>query len=81
MESSDIELLARAAEELAVLLEETTGYPDNPERLLKSEPKAASVVTDICRRMIEEGAPIPAPVANLVTHLYAPALFRASTGA
>jgi hypothetical protein len=78
LEPQDIALLARAAEELAVLLEEHTGYPDSPERLLQSEPKATSVITGIYCRLIEEGAPIPAPVAHLVTHLHAPNLFKGS---
>lgn len=80
MEAQDITLLANAAEELAILLEQYTGYPDSPERLLQAEPKAASVVTEIFRRLIEEGASIPSPVAHLVAYLHAPGLFSASRG-
>ena len=76
MESSDLQLLSQAGEELALLLELTTGYPDNPERLLETEPKASSVLTHIFRRLIEEGSPVPAAVANVVAHFHAPALFH-----
>lgn len=78
MEEHDITLFARAAEALALLMEEHLGYPDAPERLILSAPNATSVITEIFRRLIEEGAPIPAPVAHLVTHLYAPSLFSMS---
>jgi hypothetical protein len=75
-QNNDTALLARAGEELALLLEFTTGYPDDPDRLLRIEPKASSVATNIFRRLVEVGEPIPAPLACLVAHLHAPDLLR-----
>ena len=69
MKSQNLDLLARAGEELSILLEITTGYPDNPDLLLRANPEAAAVVTEIFQKLLKENARIPATVANCVVYL------------
>lgn len=81
MNANDLSLLAKAGTELSTLLELTTGYPDDPIRMVRENREGVSIVADIFLRLVEEQAPVPASVAHLVVHLQRVAnVFNTSAG-